>query len=38
MQALIKRDEAGKMYDLLEREFADRKHLQIYFDISHLPY
>ena len=38
MQALIKRDQEGKMYDLLEIELADSTHMRIYFDISHLPY
>ena len=38
MQALIKRDQEGKMYDLLEIELADGTHLRLYFDISHLPY
>jgi len=38
MQALIKRDQEGKLYDLLEIELADGTHLRIYFDISHLPY
>lgn len=38
LQALIKRDETGKMYDLLEIEFTDGSRRQCYFDISHLPY
>lgn len=37
MQALIKRDEAGKVYDVLEVEFADGRRNRFYFDISHLP-
>ena len=37
-QALLKRDEAGKMYDRLDIECTDGEPHQIYFDISHLPY
>lgn len=37
-QALLKRDEAGKMYDCLDVRFKDGGLRQIYFDISHLPY
>ncbi len=38
LQALIKREETGKMYDLLDIEFTDGCHRQCYFDVSYLPY
>ncbi len=37
-QARLNRDEEGNMYDRLDIEFSNGDPLQIYFDISHLPY
>lgn len=38
IQALIKEEQEGKRYDLLEIELPEERHLRLYFDISHLPF
>src|SRR5579864_2248892 len=38
LQALLKRDQNGKMYDVFKVELSDGRCFDVYFDISHLPY
>ncbi len=38
MQALLRRDQNGKMYDVIEIDLTDGARKSVYFDISSLPY